>query len=319
MSDESLVAVVADAGEETAGAMLRRAREDSGMHIAALALLMKVPVKKLEALEADRFADLPDAVFVRALAASVCRTLKVDPAEVLGKLPQPPRPQLEKSMRGIHIPVRQPEFFIGGSLLGLVSRPAVMVVAALLLAILAVLYVPGNFFSLLSWDAAISTLTPAEVPQPVKDGNAVPVEDRAAAEAAAMASETAMSAPAVPAALPAKVASAAALPAKVASAAALPAKVASAAALPARVASATAPSSGLLVFKANESAWVRVSNSSGVVFEKTLAAGESAGASGQPPLSVVVGNAAAVQVQVRGKSFNLDALKQNNVARFEVK
>ena len=309
MSDESLVAVVADAGEETAGAMLRRAREDSGMHIAALALLMKVPVKKLEALEADRFADLPDAVFVRALAASVCRTLKVDPAEVLGKLPQPPRPQLEKSMRGIHIPVRQPEFFIGGSLLGLVSRPAVMVVAALLLAILAVLYVPENFFSLLSWDAAISTLTPAEVPQPVKDGNAVPVEDRAAAEAAAMASETAMSAPAVPAALPAKVASAAALPAK----------VASAAALPARVASATAPSSGLLVFKANESAWVRVSNSSGVVFEKTLAAGESAGASGQPPLSVVVGNAAAVQVQVRGKSFNLDALKQNNVARFEVK
>ena len=54
-----------------AGDMLRSARESRGMQIAALAVLLKVPVKKLEALESNRFDLLPDAVFVRALAASV--------------------------------------------------------------------------------------------------------------------------------------------------------------------------------------------------------------------------------------------------------
>jgi cytoskeleton protein RodZ len=53
------------------------------MHIAALAVSLKVPVKKLEALEQNRFDLLPDSVFVRALASSVCRTLKLDAAAVL--------------------------------------------------------------------------------------------------------------------------------------------------------------------------------------------------------------------------------------------
>jgi cytoskeleton protein RodZ len=50
----------------TAGALLRDAREAAGLHIAALAVALKVPVAKLEALEADNFSALPDMVFVRA-------------------------------------------------------------------------------------------------------------------------------------------------------------------------------------------------------------------------------------------------------------
>ncbi|NJM43298.1 MAG: helix-turn-helix domain-containing protein [Brachymonas sp.] len=73
---------------KSAGQMLREAREAHGLHVAALAVSMKVPVKKLEALEADRLEDLPDAVFVRALASSVCRALKIDAAPILAKLPQ---------------------------------------------------------------------------------------------------------------------------------------------------------------------------------------------------------------------------------------
>ena len=70
-----------------AGALLRSARQASGLHIAALAVTLKVPVKKLEALESDRLDLLADAVFVRALAASVCRTLKVDATPILALLP----------------------------------------------------------------------------------------------------------------------------------------------------------------------------------------------------------------------------------------
>ncbi len=76
------------------GTQLRQAREDAGIHIAALASALKVPVARLEALEQERFDLLPGVPFVRALAASVCRVLKLDPIPILALLPQPARPWL---------------------------------------------------------------------------------------------------------------------------------------------------------------------------------------------------------------------------------
>ena len=79
---------VSPPGGGSAGALLRAARERQGLHIAALAAAIKIPQRKLEALEADRFDELPDATFTRALALTVCRALKIDPAPVLAQLPQ---------------------------------------------------------------------------------------------------------------------------------------------------------------------------------------------------------------------------------------
>ena len=67
----------------SAGQMLKQARVNAGLHVAALAVTLKVPVKRLEALEDDNMVLLPDVVFVRALASSVCRTIKVDPTPFL--------------------------------------------------------------------------------------------------------------------------------------------------------------------------------------------------------------------------------------------
>ena len=77
-------------GPTTAGGLLRAAREKQGLHIAALAAAIKVAPRKLDALENDRHDELPDATFVRALAQTVCRTLKIDPRPVLHMLPTPP-------------------------------------------------------------------------------------------------------------------------------------------------------------------------------------------------------------------------------------
>ena len=66
---------------------------------------LKVPVRKLEALEDDRYDLLPDAVFVRALASSVCRTLKIDPQPVLDRLPQTAAPRLIADQRRHQRPV----------------------------------------------------------------------------------------------------------------------------------------------------------------------------------------------------------------------
>jgi len=67
--------------------LLRQARERVGMHMAAVAVTLKVPVATLEALEAGRYHELPDPTFVRALAKSVCKVLKVDPEPILASLP----------------------------------------------------------------------------------------------------------------------------------------------------------------------------------------------------------------------------------------
>ena len=91
----------------SAGRLLREARERQGLHIAALAASIKVTQKKLEMLEADRFDALPDATFTRALAQTVCRALKIDPAAVLLLLPPPAGYRLEQVGEGQNAPFRE--------------------------------------------------------------------------------------------------------------------------------------------------------------------------------------------------------------------
>jgi cytoskeleton protein RodZ len=277
--------------------MLRKAREATGLHIAALAVAMKVPVKKLEALEADRLEELPDAVFTRALAASMCRALKMDPAPVLSRLPQTAAPKFDRDDRGINMPYSATGLPFGGSLRSLASRPAVLLVSALLLAALAVVFYPVARNVETSPAASKASNVPAAVPAEV--GKLV------AANAETVASNV-QPAPAV------------AVDVVTPSAAPVPAAAASLAAGVIASAAGTVPN--VVVFKATSSAWVRVSDSKGVLqFEKTLDAGETAGASGTPPLSIVVGNVGATEVMVRGQPFRLDEFAKNNVARFEVK
>src|SRR3954447_26479225 len=105
-AQDAAVAAETANGGVTAGALLRQAREAAGLHVAALAVSLKVPVRKLEALEEDRYDDIGDAVFIRALASSVCRTLKMDPQPVLGGLPQSAVPRLTSGNEGLNAPFR---------------------------------------------------------------------------------------------------------------------------------------------------------------------------------------------------------------------
>ncbi len=75
-----------------------------------------------------------------------------------------------------------------------------------------------------------------------------------------------------------------------------------------------------VVFTARGTSWVEVIDATAAVkLRKTLASGEIASATGVAPLSIVVGRADLVDVQSRGKSFDLMPVTKDNVARFEVK
>jgi cytoskeleton protein RodZ len=301
---------------DTAGSLIRQAREAAGLHIAALAVALKVPVKKLEALEADRLDLLPDAVFVRALASSVCRTLKIDAAQVLALLPQTGKPRLDYQHASINTPFRAPSDGPGPSLLAQVSRPAILAGLLLLLGALVLIFLPGvqpqnmaaqpapgplPAVALASTPALPATEPPA----------ASTTQDKPAAESAAVAAPAAEAAPAAPA-MASGTTAMPALPAAV-----TPALVS---ASPAASAPGTTPAAGIIVFTARGESWVEVTDAKGVVvLRRTLAAGEAAGASGALPLAAVVGRVDATQVQVRGRPFDLGPVSKDNVARFEVK
>jgi cytoskeleton protein RodZ len=279
----------------TAGSILRRARENSGLHIAALAVSMKVPVKKLEALEADRLDLLPDPVFVRALASSVCRALKMDPATVLARLPAGTPPKLIAEQSGINAPFRAggesrqwsiPDFFF---------KPAALAVMALVLAALAVIFYPeGNLGDALhQGDSQRSTL--ASVSEPT--GSPLQV----AAGPLVESSPTPEQKPLARAATADGVA-----------------RVVSGGHL-ADVAS-TNTTAALVTFRARGPSWVQVTDAKGVVMaNKTLTAGEVFSVPGNGPVAVVVGRVDVTDVDIRGSAFDLVGVARENVARFEVK
>lgn len=298
----------------TAGALLRDAREAAGLHIAALAVALKVPVAKLEALEADNFSALPDMVFVRALASSVCRTLKIDPQAVLALLPQGEGPRLSAGDVGLNAPVKG---FAGRSsaapFKGAGSRSFVWAVGLLLIGAALMMFLPRGL------DADLSALlkqpeTTTKIPMPTGDvaqeiSAAVGAEERvpSAAPAPAAAAGVGVELPAGESIKPAGIASHPIV---------LPSVEASA---PSSAPAADAPS-GVLAFKARSESWIQVRDAAGaLVLQRNLAPNELVSVSGVLPLAVVIGRADATEVFVRGKPYDIGPVSRENVARFEVK
>ena len=90
----------AQAGAATAGAMIRAAREALGLDQAALAAMLKIPLRRIDALEQGRHDELQGATFERALAQAACRVLKIDSKPVLALLPREGANTLSDSARG---------------------------------------------------------------------------------------------------------------------------------------------------------------------------------------------------------------------------
>ncbi|WP_373805841.1 RodZ domain-containing protein [Delftia acidovorans] len=313
----------------TAGTLLRQAREAAGLSLAGLAAALKVPAPKLEALEADDYAAFQDHVFMRALAQSVCRTLRMDSASVLALLPRTQLKSLADNRGSINATFKERSFKATGTSLGREngSRKVAIIVLLLLAAAAAVYFLPKHEGDAEEPQAGASDAAalvqpagtvsePVAAQEPVAPAATTPA-DVPAAPAPASASAPATSAPAA-AAVPA--------PASTTTPAAPAAATVPAANAPADGAAATSAATaaqtpgGVLVMKANAQSWVQVKDSSGrVVLQKTLAAGESIGAEGALPLSVIVGNASGTEVRVRGELLEVAKTTRDNVARFEVK
>ena len=312
-SDEGAAPTVA---AKTAGGILREARQAQGLHIAALSASIKVAQKKLEALEGNRFDELPDATFTRALAQTVCRALKIDPVPVLALMPAPGGYRLEQVGEGINAPFRDRPGRREPSDWSAIMRPAFLGPLLLLVAAAVVYFLPSGWLANLpslpspqsassptsSSDSAPGMTTSVLMPPPVSDGPA----DSAPSAAAAS--------PMVPASAPVGMTTPSPGPDSAASASA---GIATATLPPASTAPAPV---GTLQVHAKADSWVEVRDARAkVLIARTVQAGESVAIDGEMPLRLKIGNARDTDVTFRGQTLDMAASTQNNVARLELK
>jgi len=273
------------------GERLRAGRERAGLSAAAAAEKLHLDIKVIEALEADRFAELGASVYVRGHLRRYADFVGEPGAELVqaytAKQAQPPPPDLTQvphaERRADPRRLISPLVALGGALV-------------LALAIWWVLATPRP-------GAAASTApaTTAARPASTTDTAAAPATGGIVATAApasgvrAADAKPILATPAVSSATPAT------------DAAAQPREEA-----PAR--------NTRLTLELNSESWVEVYDSRGErLFYDVASAGSVQAIEGRPPLRVVLGNAGAVAVQVDGQPREIPASAVNGEgARFVV-
>jgi cytoskeleton protein RodZ len=275
-----------------AGALLRAARQQQGLHIAALAASIKVTPAKLEALESGRTDELPDLTFTRALAQTVCRVLKIDAAPVLALLPGAPAGSLERVDSGLNTPFRERNGRTDPAAWLPWRHPVLWLAGLLLAAAAAFVLVPSQPAQLPPTDSATAPVMPPGGAAPVSD--APPVVEPASSAVGVFVT-----------------------PGPVPDAPASAARPAAAAASQPVAATAAAPTAAqaALVLRAVQATWVQAVDGSGqTLMARLVPAGETVALTPALPVRLRIGNAQGTELQFRGQPVDLSAAARDNIA-----
>lgn len=299
-----------NAGNETApqqpslnvGMALREAREHLGMSVNDIADRIKFAPKQVEALEANDFAHLPRATFLRGFVRSYARVVQMDEAVLIAALPVESVPQAvaRPPVMNVAFPamqsLRRVNALWGAGALGVV-----------LVLVLFVLLYDGR-----------PAATPTEV---VVESLPLPAPDTAASAVAA-----------VTAVQPDEVAKAPAIvrtaePAKVSPIAATPAPQSVAASAPAATATAPTPVPLELLkrrplhFVFSADVWAEVIDVNGEILLSRTNPGGSEKWIGGPkraPYDITIGHPESVKLYYRGKEIDLSPYAGMETARLKV-
>lgn len=283
-------------GTQTAnvGHQLRLAREERGLSVDEVALALKLSPRQVEALEANDWTHLPKTI-IRGFVRNYARYLELDAGAFMAALDGMPLPRGPELAVQVGSPVSMPRD--GGA-----DRHDYLRVVAggivLLLAVLAYFFVPAE-----TWRSTLDSVK--ELVQAKKAAREVIQEP--AKESGRDASTTVVTSEPIPVPDTASTQT-------VHSSPEAPAEQTPTA--PAAVPSSPTSPSEALVFSFVRPAWVEVRDRSGqIVFSQLSQAGSRREVNGQPPFSLVVGNATYVTVQYKGKPVDLSKRSKDDVAR----
>lgn len=289
------------------GQQLRDAREAKGLNVAEIAARLKLTQRQIEALEADEQTTLPSAI-VRGFVRNYARLLEIDPAPLMQQLDQENRPETTKLE--ISVGTRVPDENVSH------RRDRLRVASGLLVLLLAVL---AYFFPPMTWwQTTLDTLntlsnqretsvapTPSEAPEPrpaPPESSTPPAAESTPPEPAHVPASTPAPTPEVPPS-PAPTAT------PVSAAPVAPAS-------PPPPAAARPGERAMLQFSFTKGSWVEVRDRSGEVIHSQLnQAGSTREIEGQPPFTLIIGNASQVTLKYRGKPVDLTKRSKEDVAR----
>lgn len=264
------------------GEQLRAAREAKGMSVSDVAKVLKLSVNQVVALEENDWSSLPGNTIIRGFVRNYARLFKLDSEPLMSALSALTVAQSAK----LELPAGS------NTALPQMGKPErrdfVTVFSGLLLVVLAVLiyfFMPEDF-----WQSRLMALIP---------GTKGPEASVAAVDAAKSNASPAQ-------------------PAPVEGAAAVPAEPAALAAPELPKSPAADAGSGLKLGFAQPS-WVEIRDRSGqVIFSQLNPAGSQREIEGQPPFSLVIGNASNVTVQYKGQVVELSQRSKDDVARLNL-
>ncbi len=290
------------------GQALAAARAEHKLSVADVSQQIKYGVKQIAAIEADDYAKLPGATFVRGMIRSYAKLLQIDAVPLLANLGRreiPGSTTVDLRTDG------QEPFLEGGEKS---NRMYVLLSIAALVAVAIVAYEwrfspldTGEVVTITPKSAASDASAPAPAPAPAQAPEPAPtaVADPATAESAAPAAAPA-SAPADP------------QPAAQSTAAkAAPAVPVAARAAPAPGANDATQKRIELAF--DQLSWVEIRQADGKVLLSQLnQPGSRQLVDGVPPLQVVIGNAANVRLKYDGAPVDLRPYFKVDVARLKL-
>lgn len=256
------------------GRQLAVAREGCALSVADVARELRLSLRQVEALEADDYQRLPGAVFVRGYIRSYAHLVKLDPEPLLASAERqllPAAPAMPEMPASAETPLPTGREFRW-------HKYAI---------VLLVLLVPLVIFEFYRDDAGEATVTwrPVMLPQPQV------VAETSAAEAGLVAQ-----APALDDA-ERRAASGTLVTATAAAGTANRARAAAVERIPGRP---------LIRFMFDRESWVEIQDRNGrVIFSRLNPAGTEQMVSGQPPFTLVVGNASGVRLSYNDRPVSL--------------
>jgi cytoskeleton protein RodZ len=273
---------VAPAAEPGPGHMLAQLRSERSLSVADVAQRLKYGARQIEALEAEEFGKLPGTTFVRGMIRGYAKLLDVDPQPVLKALERRHIPaEITVDLRAKRIP------FPDGAKRG--TRLYLVLSLLALVAVLGVLY--GSQVGTYSWTEMTAGILPAPKSQ------------------VAAVAPKAVSAP--------KLVSAAAPTVK--AEAPPPPPPAARVLQPASSQTVMLPSGrgeGRVQIEFDSESWVEIKDKDGKTLMSQLnPGGTKRTVAGALPLSLVIGNAAAVRVSYNGNPVDLTPYIRVEVAR----
>lgn len=286
--DDTSVDLSPPPGARTPGAIVREAREAAGMSIDDVSQQLKLAPRQVVALEDDDYAQLPGRTFIRGFLRNYARLLHLDADALLAALPD------GSTAASLDRPAISPTTRVMGELpADATAKPGSARWA-----------IPLAFVAIVAIAAAYQFWRP--------------LSERARAVTSGAPVEQALPAPAITVPAPAS-------PAPATSTAPSPAPVAVTTAAPpaaetASVPPAAAPDDTPIVFVFRGTSWIEVKDARGNVLLSTMGyPGATHAVGGILPFDVILGNAEAVQVSLRGAPFDTMPYAKQNVAKFSVK